>query len=105
MDRPRFSLKRIKWNQGESRIRFSSEENKFGRVGITEESAVLASRRLFKSASPRVDERGCAPTKYRHNGGIALEQQRGIKTVGREPSWCRPNSEYHKALAPFFIPI
>ncbi len=25
--------------------------------------------------------------------------QRGIKTVGREPSWCRPNSEYHKALA------
>ncbi len=30
---------------------------------------------------------------------------RGIKTVGRESSWCRPNSEYHKALAPFFIPI
>ncbi len=30
---------------------------------------------------------------------------RGIKIVGREPSWCRPNSEYHKALAPFFIPI
>ncbi len=30
---------------------------------------------------------------------------RGIKTVGQEPSWCRPNSEYHKALAPFFIPI
>ncbi len=24
--------------------------------------------------------------------------------VGREPSWCRLNSEYHKALAPFFIP-
>ncbi len=29
---------------------------------------------------------------------------RGIKTVGREPSWCRLNSEYHKALASFFIP-
>ncbi len=29
---------------------------------------------------------------------------RGIKTVGREPSWCRVNSEYHKALAPFIIP-
>ncbi len=30
---------------------------------------------------------------------------RGIKTVGREPSWCRPNSEYHKALAPFLFPV
>ncbi len=29
---------------------------------------------------------------------------RGIKTVDREPSWCRLNSDYHKALAPFFIP-
>ncbi len=29
---------------------------------------------------------------------------RGIKTVGLEPSWCRLNSEYHKSLAPFFIP-
>ncbi len=29
---------------------------------------------------------------------------RGIKTVGREPSWCMLNSEYHKALAPFFLP-
>ncbi len=28
----------------------------------------------------------------------------GIKAVGREPSWCRPNLEYHKALAPFCIP-
>ncbi len=23
---------------------------------------------------------------------------RGIKNVGREPSWCRLNSEYHKVL-------
>ncbi len=30
---------------------------------------------------------------------------RGMKTVGREPSWCWLNSEYHKALAPLFISI
>ncbi len=29
---------------------------------------------------------------------------KGIKTVGREPSWCRLNSEYHEALASFVIP-
>ncbi len=29
---------------------------------------------------------------------------RGIKPVGREPSWCRFNSKYHEALAAFFIP-
>ncbi len=29
---------------------------------------------------------------------------KGVKTVGREPSWCRLNSEYRKALALLFIP-
>ncbi len=28
----------------------------------------------------------------------------GIRNAGREPSWCRPNSEYKKAIAPLFIP-
>ncbi len=27
-----------------------------------------------------------------------------IKNVDREPSWCRPSSEYHKPHAPFLIP-
>ncbi len=35
----------------------------------------------------------------------AIAAPRGIKNVGREPSWCRLNLEYHKALAPFFILI
>ncbi len=30
---------------------------------------------------------------------------RGVKTVGRELSWCSLRPEYQKALAPFFIPI
>ncbi len=30
---------------------------------------------------------------------------RCIKTVGREPSWCRLNSEYHKTIATFFFPL
>ncbi len=25
--------------------------------------------------------------------------------IGRESNWRRPNTEYHKALAPFFIPM
>ncbi len=70
-------------NQGESLIHFSQEEKRFGLVGITaslyrpfEESAIHVRRSLFKPASPRVDERGYAPTKYRQEGGIALKQQR-----------------------------
>ncbi len=38
---------------------------------------------------------------YRMQGRVV---HRGIKTVGREPGWCRLNSEYPKALAPFLIP-
>ncbi len=34
----------------------------------------------------------------------ACAVHRGIMTVGREPNWGRLNSEYHKALDPFFIP-
>ncbi len=36
--------------------------------------------------------------------GIPKGQNNTIKIAGRDPSWCRLNSEYHKALAPFFIP-
>ncbi len=42
-----------------------------------------------------------AHTLYRMQGCVV---HRGIKTVGRESSWCRLNSEYHKAFALFFIP-
>ncbi len=51
---------------------------------------------LADTTAPRV-----AHTWYRMHGCVV---HRGIKTVGREPSWCRLNSEYQKALAPFFIP-
>ncbi len=35
--------------------------------------------------------------------GIPKGQNNTIKIVGRD-RWCRLNSEYHKALAPCFIP-
>ncbi len=41
------------------------------------------------------------PVQYRMRECVV---HRGIKTVGRELSWCRLNSEYHKALASFFNP-
>ncbi len=70
-------------NQVESLIHFSPEENKFGRVERTasfyrpsEESAILPSTSLFKSASQSEDELGCVPAKYRHEGAIPLERQR-----------------------------
>ncbi len=47
-------------------------------------------------AAPRVTH-----TRYRMRECVV---HRGIKIVGREPSWGRLNSEYHKALALFFIP-
>ncbi len=58
---------------------------------------VRHSRYEDNSVTPRV-----AHTWYRMQGCVV---HRGIKTVGREPSWCRLNSEYHNALAPFLIPI
>ncbi len=42
-----------------------------------------------------------AHTCYRMQGCLV---HRGIKTVGREPSWCRLNSEHRKALAPPLFP-
>ncbi len=53
-------------------------------------------RLVTKNAAPRA-----AHTWYRIQGCVI---HRGIKAVGREPSWCRVTSEYHKALDPFFIP-
>ncbi len=30
--------------------------------------------------------------------------QGGVKNVGREPRWCRPNPEYHQPRTPLQIP-
>ncbi len=40
-------------------------------------------------------------TCYRMQGCVI---HRGMNIVGQEPSWCRLNSEDHKALVPFFSP-
>ncbi len=56
---------------------------------------------LFCTLSTIADTPRMAHTWYRMQGCAV---HRGIKTVGREPSWCRLNSECHKAFAPSYIP-
>ncbi len=58
-----------------------------------EPSAVSNQQQQQQKQAPRV-----AHTWYRMQGCVI---HRGIKTVGRRPSWCRLNTEFHKALAPF----
>ncbi len=56
---------------------------------------------LPKRVQPQAVAPRAAHTWYRMQGCIA---RRGIEIVRRGPSWFRLNMEYHKALAPFFIP-
>ncbi len=62
-------------------------------------------RLIGDEAQPNACDRNGEPLLHRADEAIPTGVvRRSVKNVGREPSWCWLNSEYHKALAPFFIP-